>query len=134
MVAQKDGFGCGVACVASLLRFSYSQALNLFDIPEQAQSVGFHRRDIAQALQNAGISASYKYVSAKTRKKIYRNDTIVFIARNKSYPAGHYLLRIQKGWIDPWINFPITKDIKNAKAGIRKRLPGRPIYAVFPVQ
>jgi len=33
--------------------------------------------------------------------------------------------------MDPWINFQKDKNLKNAKAGFRKKLPGRPIYGIF---
>lgn len=41
-------------------------------------------------------------------------------------PFGHYLIRFNNQWIDPWINLPN----KNIKAGFRKRLPGKPIYGI----
>ncbi|MDO8591580.1 MAG: hypothetical protein Q7R60_01475 [bacterium] len=130
MVAQEDDFGCGVACVANLLNISYQQALELFANPENAGSKGFWCKDIVAALQKAGINTDHRYIKPKTGIQIYQTRTIVFVARGKKYPAGHYLLRIENGWIDPWINFPLISRI----AGIRKRLPGKPIYAVFPVQ
>ena len=68
------------------------------------------------------------------RKKIYSPGVIVFIARSKQYPNGHFLSRVEKGWMDPWINFSKVNlmSMSEAKAGIRKRLPGRPIYAILP--
>lgn len=33
--------------------------------------------------------------------------------------------------MDPWINFQKDKNVKNCEAGFRKRLPGKPIYAIF---
>ncbi len=131
MIAQQDDFGCSVACVANLLGLSYSQALRLFDKPENAKTKGFTCRDIVDALNKYDYPTHYKYLKPKLRSRIYEPGTIAFIARSKKYPAGHYLLRVNSGWADPWINLPIDKNVKKAKAGYRKRLPGKPIYAIF---
>ncbi|MEM0476561.1 MAG: hypothetical protein QW367_02905 [Candidatus Aenigmatarchaeota archaeon] len=73
----------------------------------------------------------YKYLKPKWRRKIYQEGTIVFIKRNKKYPYGHYLVRYKNLWMDPWINLLKEKRMEKAKAGFRKRLPGKPIYAIF---
>ena len=76
------------------------------------------------------LAYEYRYIKPKIRKLIYRPGTIIFIARSKKYPAGHYLaMGSGKGWMDPWINFP--SELKSSRAGFRKKLPGRPIYAVL---
>jgi len=65
---------------------------------------------------------------------MYEDGVIVFIKRSVRYPAGHYLARMNGQWMDPWINFPNDqniKNIKNATSGFRKKLPGKPIYALF---
>jgi hypothetical protein len=83
-------------------------------------------------LDRSGYFYQYRYLKPRLRKIIYRDDVIVFIKRSKKYPFGHYLVRYQNLWMDPWINFPKEKDVKKAKAGFRKRLPGKAIYALFP--
>jgi hypothetical protein len=72
-----------------------------------------------------GFNYSLKYVKRK-KSHIYPIGTIVFIGKTEVHPVGHYLLFTEKGWMDPWINFPRL----NAKAGFRKKLPGKPVYAI----
>ena len=130
-ISQKDGFGCGIACAASVLGMNYESAKSLFPNSKQAKGSGFLCRDIVSALKKRGLHYEYKYVKPKIRKQIYIPGTIVFIARSKRFPAGHYLARDLKGWMDPWINFP--EDLSKSKSGFRKRLPGKPIYAILPI-
>lgn len=127
-IAQEHPFGRGVACVAFVLSTSYQCSLKLFNAGKnKVNTKGFLCREIVNILNNAGLNYHYKYVSSKIREKIYTSRTIVFIKRSKKYPAGHYLVRKNNKWMDPWINFPH----KNIKAGFRARLPGRPIYAIL---
>ena len=57
--------------------------------------------------------------------------TIVFIEKSKKYPAGHFLVKTaQSSWMNPWINFPL---IKHPVSGFEKKLPGKPIYSIFPL-
>ncbi len=131
MIAQEDELGCGVACVANLLDISYAQALQLFDKPENAKTKGFKCKEIMAVLQKSGIGASYKYLKPRLKSKIYQPGVIVLIAVNKKYPFGHYLLRTNHGWLDPWVNIHSSQNVQKAKAGYRKRLPGKPIYAIL---
>lgn len=133
-ITQKDGMGCGAACLAFILNCSYRKALRLLrSSGEAANTRGFFCRDLVAALQRAGLTYQYQYIKANKRNQIYKNGMIVFIKRSKRYPVGHYLCRYQNQWIDLWVNFPKDQNIKNAKAGFRKRLPGRPIYAIQEV-
>ena len=130
-VVQKDSFGCGVACVSYILNIDYNQAKKLFINNYRSKNKGFLCKDIVKALSKKGLKYQYKYLKPKIRKLIYNDKVIVFIKRCKKYPSGHYLCRdIKKGWMDSWINFP--SDIKKAKSGFRKKLPGQPIYIIFP--
>jgi len=128
-VAQKDNHGCGIACVSFILEKSYKNSKKLFDNPKSSKDYGFLCKDIVKALKKGGLDYEYKYIKPKIKKNIYKPKTIVFIKRSKKYPSGHYLVRtINKKWMDPWINFP--SNIKNAKSGPRKRLPGKLIYTI----
>lgn len=130
-IAQKDEFGCGVAAFAYVAGLTYEQAIKSFK-KQNAQTTGFFCRDIVNAFKKIGRDFSYKYIKPKLRKNIYESGAIVFISRSKKYPVGHYLARAHGAWMDPWINFPHDQNIKNAHCGLRKRLPGRAIYAIFP--
>mgnify|MGYP001563219775 CR=1 FL=1 len=128
-IRQEDPFGCGIACVAFVTDISYEDSLKLFeDGKSKAKKVGFLCKEIVNALKFKGQIYEYKYVKIRYRKIIYNQNTIVFIKRSNKYPTGHYLVRANNKWMDPWINFPY----ENAKAGFRKRLPGKPIYMIFP--
>lgn len=132
LVAQENISGCAVACVAGYLGVSYKDALRYFEKPQRAHFEGFYCRDIVTALSRAGTKAEYKYLKPDLKRKIYHSGVIVVLARSSRHPGGHYLLRIDEGWMDPWFNFP---DIRSAaQASIRKRLPGKPIYAIFTVE
>jgi hypothetical protein len=130
MVTQKDDLGCGVASVAYILNVSYEDALELFDI-NKVKTEGCYCKDIVSVLKARNIYARFNYVKRHLKPEIYKLNTIVFIKRCKRYPAGHYLARTQNGWHDSWINFSHQKDIRKAESGIRKRLPGKVIYAIF---
>jgi hypothetical protein len=97
----------------------------------KAKNSGFYCREIVSYFKKLGYLAEYHYLKPKWRKKIYRDNVIVFIKRSKKYPFGHYLVRYKNLWMDPWINWDEDKNIKNAKAGFRKKLPGKPIYGIF---
>lgn len=128
-IRQKDNLGCGIACLAFVANRSYEEIVN--DLGKEKIKKGLYCREIVQYLKKLGYAKTEcHYLKSKWRKKIYQNKTIVFI-RSKKYPYGHYLVRYKNFWMDPWINFLKEKEIKNAKAGFRKRLPGTPIYGIF---
>lgn len=130
-IAQEDTYGCGLACVAFITGNNYKETKNKnFKNKKTARTFGYLCKDLVQALVRAGRQYGYKYLK---RNIGLSNNTIVFIKRSKRYPAGHYLVKTTKGWMDPWINFNVKKiDIRKAKAGFRAKLPGKPIYAIFP--
>jgi len=130
-ITQKDKFGCGVASVAFVLEITYQEALEMFD-KNDIEKPEFYCRDLVRALENANCKYNYKYLKPGLQKKIYKKGVIVFIKKSKDYPYGHYLARTDNCWMDSWINLRKDKDIKNAKSSSRRRLPGRPIYAIFP--
>jgi len=128
-ITQQDNFGCSIACLASLLHFSYRKASRHFN-KQRARNGGFYCKKVVEILRKYNKNFSSKYLTPRLRNKIYQNSTIVYIEKSKKYPAGHYLVRDKNMWMDPWINFQESHDIKKAKSGFRKRLPGRPIYAI----
>lgn len=119
-ITQEAPMGCAIACCASLAGLSYKEMRKHFDRGDvKDMTTGFYNRDIVQALRRAGITA--KGSSIKTfGNKSFKNGTIVFAARSKKYPEGHFLLKTPKGWMNPWINHP---TITPAKAGFQKKPP-----------
>lgn len=130
-VTQKQGAGCAVACVAYILNISYDAALKLFKKPKQAIDRGFLCSEIIDALQKKGMDYSYGKALVNKKKLLQVPFTIVFIARSKKYPIGHFLVRTKDGlWMNPWINFPC---IASAQAGFEKRLPGKAQWIVYHI-
>jgi len=129
-VVQQDNFGCSIACLAFITNRTYREIAESFG-QEKARTKGFYCREIVDYLKNLGYQAEFHYLKPQIRKKIYQDKTIVFIKRSRKYPFGHYLVRSCNYWMDPWVNFQKDKDLKRAKAGFRKKLPGTPIYGIF---
>lgn len=68
IIVQRHKLGCGVACVAYVLRFGYSKALRLFNQPENAAVMGYWCRDIVAALATGKIDYVHRYFKARHRK------------------------------------------------------------------
>ena len=132
-ITQQHDFGCGVACVAFVSGVSYPTAVKILGI-QQAESTGFWCKELVSNLNLLGLKYKVTYIKPRRQKRIvYTESMIVFIRRSKRYPFGHYLARYNGQWMDPWINLLFDKDIRHAKSGFRKRLPGKPTYAAVPV-
>jgi len=130
-VTQEFDYGCGIACYAFALGLTYKQAVTrLGEI--RGNSTRFWIKDLTAALNNSGKNYTAKHIKPSLSRKFYEEGTIVLIRRSRRYPSGHYLIRHDGHWMDPWINLPSDKDIHNAESGFRKRLPGNPMYAIFP--
>ncbi len=130
-ITQEFDYGCGIACFAFAFGVKYQEATLLLG-KEQANSQRFWVKDLAIALNKFGLNYEAKYVKPHINRLIYKEGVIVLIKRSKNYPVGHYLIRYNSVWMDPWINLPYNNNILNAKSGFRKRLPGKPMYALIP--
>lgn len=130
-ITQEFDYGCGIACFAFALEITYKQAARHLG-ETQANSKQFWIKDFTTALNSSGKDYVAKYMKPPMVRKIYKEGTIVLIRRSKRYPTGHYLIRHKGHWMDPWINLPTSNNIKHAKSGFRKRLPGKPMYALLP--
>ncbi len=115
IVVQEDSAGCGVACVAALLNISYSSTLRLFDNSQNIRAKGVLAKEIVRVLEQSGLKAECKYVKPHIENAINQTGTIVYTAKNNNYPLGHYLLRLNNGWMNPWANFP---NIRNPEARV----------------
>jgi hypothetical protein len=119
--------GCGIACVACVADISYTKAVKM--VPSKHVSTkGCLCKDIVSALRKLGLEYDYKKVTSKTKKYLEKGGTIVFIKRSIKYPRGHYLVKTNKGWMDPWINYP---NITPVKAGFNNKLPGKAQWVLF---
>ncbi len=132
-ITQKHAFGCGAACVAFATELPYQKVIKLLG-EKKATKQGFCCKELVQVLQKLGKKYEYKYIKPHILTHLDKPGTIVFMKRGKIYPAGHFVIKTEKGWMDPWINFCENQDISNAKSGFRKELPEKPIYAILPKQ
>lgn len=129
-VSQEHPLGCSVACVASLCGISYRKALRLFDIPDHAWIRGYYCSEVVKALKNAKFNYKFAEVPDKVEAPhLYRQGTIVFVSPGSKYPSGHFLLRVNNGWMNPWSNFPQMIPIKST---IEQKLPGPVSYVIYP--
>lgn len=131
-ITQEFDYGCGIACYAFALQISYKEAAKKLG-EKQARSNRFWVKDLTASLNAANLPYVSKYVKPYVQKLIYQEGVIVLVRRSKRYPSGHYLIRHNDMWMDPWINLPASRDVAVAKSGFRKRLPGRAAYALLPL-
>jgi len=118
LVSQEDKWGCGAACVASLLGVSYQKAKHLVETAKgrsiNSKPYGLQLHDIAIALKEEKIK-----VIADWDPTEIPDGTIVCISGEVPYDGDHYLLKTPNGWMDPWYN--IIEN--NMVARYRKKYP-----------
>lgn len=131
LVSQEDEWGCGAACVASLLGITYREAKKLVeDIKGRsvnAKPHGLELHHIALALQAEGVKVIADWDSAVPAS----DGTIVCIGGKSRYKYEHYILKTPSGWMDPWYN--LDPEIKVAR--YRKGYPrgSEFLVALIPV-
>lgn len=130
-ITQKDGMGCGAACVAFAANITYDQTVKIMG-EEKAKTAGYRLKELVNALSQYGAPYKSKHVNSTKKHEIYKEGTIVFIRRSKRYPYGHYLIRHKNMWMDPWINLTKDHNLANAQSGYRQRLPGQVQWVVLP--
>ena len=121
LVTQLGEWACGVACVASALGISYSDALRRLEKYKGAKVSdrprGLELEPIILVMKDAAIQLTEE-IGYRRRWPV---GTIVFMSEDKGKykGGGHYLLRCPNGWMDSWVNFPE----KPRRAAYRYRLP-----------
>jgi hypothetical protein len=130
-ITQEYDYGCGIACFAFVTNTTYKQAATFLG-EQQANSERFYCGDFVTALNHYGLAYRNKHLKPD-EKYDFEEGTIVLIRRSKQYLVGHYLAYHKGQWMDPWVNSPYSKDIRKAKSGYRKRLPGKAMYALIPL-
>jgi hypothetical protein len=122
LVAQKDEWGCGVACVASILRISYNTARKLLvqvkgeDIEHAPEGLLLHHLALALQMRQFHVVADWD----KPRR--YKIGTIVLVGvEGGTVDQEHYMARAENCWMDPWINIDSPGGIR--RAGYRNDLP-----------
>lgn len=118
-VVQREEWGCGVACVASLLGVPYEEAKEILK-EVKGTTVnhgikGLELHHIAVALKERGIGVIADWEEAES----FPDGTIICIANDDLYSGEHYMLKTPAGWMDPWMNM----GKKPRKAGYREAYP-----------
>ena len=138
LVSQEDEWGCGAACVASLLGITYRKAKKLVeevkeasineDVPRPGPGPGLELHHIAIALYKSGVKVIADWYPDMSTIPV---GTIACIGNKTNYKDEHYILMTPEGWMDPWYNL----DIDNMSAGYRKSFPRgtKLLVALIPV-
>jgi hypothetical protein len=129
-VTQELEYGCGVACFAFVCDLTFKQAVDYLG-KEYSVKHGWKPSDLVAALNSFGFSYKNNYVRKKSIDSFLEN-TIVLIEKSSEYPVGHYLVKQQDKWMDPWINMTEDDNLAHAKSGYRKLLPGKAMYSIAP--
>jgi hypothetical protein len=132
VVPQQDEYGCGVACVASILAVSYAEARRLLvkkklgvEIDDE-DAPGLELHHLALALKDR----EYHVVADWEEPKTYQPGTIVLVGRVRGgVDHEHYIVSVGGDvFMDPWINHPND----DRQAGLRKGFPnGKIFYAAM---
>ncbi|MGA2130466.1 MAG: cysteine peptidase family C39 domain-containing protein [Candidatus Pacearchaeota archaeon] len=128
-IMQEHTAGCGIACTASILNINYKKALKFFN-KKYVSRRGYYCNEIVKALNKNGLNYQYVKVNNKTKKFLQKPGTIVFVERSKKYDIGHYVLKTNKGWMNPWVNYP---NLNPVNAGFEKKLPGKAQWIIYKV-
>lgn len=130
LVAQEDGMGCGVACVASVLGKTYRSAMAMFPNPGLATVRGYPRKELCAVLRSAGAPYRKRGFGRRTgpaKAAVIPLRSIVCVRRWGGDRYLHYLVRCEDGWMDPWSKShdSRTEDLsfERAPALLRKQLP-----------
>lgn len=136
LVSQEDEWGCGAACIASLLGISYGAAKKMVEKVKGASvdegqdrpapGPGLEPHHIAIALHKAGIKVIADWYPATIPV-----GTIACIGNKTNYIDEHYILMTPDGWMDPWYNL----EVNNMSARYRKTYPRgtKLLVALVPV-
>ena len=130
LVVQEEPMGCAIACVAAVLNITYTRAKKLFANPEYASTRGYYCKEIIFALSNAKKNYEFNKVTKKNKELLNKVSTIVFIKRSKKYPCGHFLVKCEEGWMNPWFNYP---TITPAKASFQNKLVGDAEWIIYSI-
>ena len=129
-IKQEDLLGCGIACVAFLIKKSYTETVQLFpDGKKKAGIRGFFCKELITVLKSTGLSYGLGYAKGDRLRSLLQPGTIIFLKQSAECPGGHYLVRGQHQWMDSWINYPELP----IQAGFRDELPGKPQYILYPL-
>ena len=129
-IPQEDNLGCGVACTAFAAGKTYREVRPLFDDKKILRD-GVYSTDIVRVLKNFGLNYDFAKVNDENYHLTLLDNAIVFIPYSKSDPVGHWLVRYNGKYMDPWVNRHERYNL-NARADFVDELPSRPEWVAFP--
>jgi hypothetical protein len=131
-IAQQDTTGCGIACIAYIVGSTYDEIIKMSGKSNKfLRYQGLYCKELVGILSKFNKNYVCRYFKNKLKDELNQFGTIVLIRRSKDYPLGHYLVKTDSGWMDPWIN-ALDKNNLIARSGFRKTLPGKPMYIITP--
>lgn len=105
--------GCGIARVASVVNDSYDNVLKRCKNPKDTLEEGFYMPELKRLLKLYGKEKYlFRKYFPKYHKYLLKNGTIIFISKSEKYPYGHYLNKIEGGWMNSWINCPFISPLR----------------------
>jgi hypothetical protein len=131
-IPQEDMHGCGVACTAFVAGKTYHEIRKFFD-DKKILHEGVYSLDIVKVLENFGLSYDYAKVSDINYELTMLDGTIVFLPRSEADPVGHWLVRYNGRYMDPWTNRNERYNL-NVQAKFIDEIPARPSWVVFPAR
>jgi len=126
-VPQEHTMGCAVACVAARCGLNYQKGLRLFSRAQNAWTRGYYCGEVVQ-----GFRYRYDpYDHDAHHRFLSRVGTIIFIDPDRSYPVGHYLLRVPEGWMNSWVNCP---RILPVQAAVQRKRIGKTSFIIYEAE
>ncbi len=129
-VRQEDDYGCGFACIAYLCDIKYQDVKKYTDNPNKAKTGGYRCKSLADALNKIFKENKIdkiwktKYVG-KTKNPKIPNGSIVYISKNDKYKYGHYIVKTEHGYMNPFVNVDIVQgDSGKSKSEYEKEICG----------
>ena len=132
-ITQETDYGCGIACFAFSTEMSFSESAHYLGCSGKT-SEGVPLKILFESMNRYGLTSVRKYTKAHLAERIKEEGTIVLTKRSNDYPVGHYLVRHNNKWMDPWITMLDDGDLKHAESGYRDELPGEAMYAILPIE
>ena len=104
LVPQEDEYGCGIACVASILGIDYSVVSDLLGRPSGMLFGSTLYKLVEREKCKKGQPVRYR---RRSWKSVEKGDVKVKVGTLAMVRADdHFIVWTNRGWMDPWSNYP----------------------------
>lgn len=131
-VRQEDDFGCGFACIAYICDMNYQDVKKCTDNADKAKTGSYRCKFLADTLNRIYKENKIekiwktKYVG-KTKNPKIPSDSIVYISKNYKYKYGHYIVKTDQGYMNPFVNVDkVDSDVRLSIAKFERSMCGAP--------